>query len=188
MSTFKTSGIVIKKSQLNEKQEMFVIFSKEFGKITVFSKINKKEKMLDLGSIFNFEAQVKSENSVNDMKNITLIHQFEYTSWSYEMLIEFMELLKILSDFCPKWIPNNEIYEIFLSLRKIKTISREKIIFAKIKLYDILGLLDPNINHLWIKKICTFIAQNSAEDALKLTWLTPELLWEFHKMFAQIKK
>jgi recombinational DNA repair protein (RecF pathway) len=102
MSTFKTSGIVIQKSQINEKQEMFVIFSKEFGKITVFSKINKKEKMLDLGSIFNFEAQVKNEKSVTDMKNITLLYQFEYTSWNYEMLIEFMELLKILYDFCPK--------------------------------------------------------------------------------------
>ncbi len=102
MSTFKTSGIVIKKSQINEKQEMLVIFSKEFGKITVFSKINKKEKMLDLGSIFNFEAQVKNDVSVTDMKNITLLHQFEYTSWNYEMLVEFMELLKILYDFCPK--------------------------------------------------------------------------------------
>jgi len=35
MSTFKTSGIVIKKSQINEKQEMLVVFSKEFGEIKI---------------------------------------------------------------------------------------------------------------------------------------------------------
>lgn len=81
---------------------MIVIFSKDFGKIIVFSKILKKEKMLDLGTICNFEAQVKNDQSGTNMKNISILHQFEYTTWSYEMIMEFMELLKILYDSCPK--------------------------------------------------------------------------------------
>jgi hypothetical protein len=104
------------------------------------------------------------------------------------MLIEFMELLKILYDFCPKWIPNDEIYELFISLRKLPLITHEKIIFAKIKLYEILWLLTPPQNHPVLFKIFQFIAKNSASDALKLTWLWDENIKECKKMFQEIKK
>ncbi len=187
MSTFKTSGIVIKKSQINEKQEMLVVFSKEFGKIVVFSKITKKEKMLDIGNIFNFEAKVKNDSSVTDMKNITILYQFQYTSWTYDMMIEFMEILKILYDFCPKWIPNQEIFELFENLRHTP-LTHEKFIFAKIKLYEILWLLEMPQKNPTIQKIFLFVSQNSIQKILKLTGLNQELLSELKNIFEKIKK
>ncbi len=184
MSTFKTSWIIIKKSQINEKQEMIVIFSKDFGKIIVFSKILKKEKMLDLGTICNFEAQVKNDQSGTNMKNISILHQFEYTTWSYEMIMEFMELLKILYDSCPKWIPNNEIFEIFETLRYI-SLSHEKFLFAKLKLSEILGMLDQPI--IGCENICNFIAQNSPKECLKLTGLSPTQIQKIQYFFEKSK-
>jgi hypothetical protein len=104
------------------------------------------------------------------------------------MLVEFMELLKILYDFCPKWIPNSEIYELFQTLRNISPFTHEKIIFAKIKLYEILWLLQPPQNNPVLFKICQFIAKNSVQNALKLTWLRDENIADCKKMFQQIKK
>ena len=61
MAIFKCSWIVLKKSDLNENQNLLTVFTREYWKININYKNSKTQKSLDIGFIIDFETNVKSE-------------------------------------------------------------------------------------------------------------------------------
>lgn len=94
MSLFKSSGIILKITSLKENEFLFDVFTYEYGKLKLKAKKTKKEKNLDLGYIINFEVNVKKENTIHEIRNIRIKNEFSYSDTSYEMIYEYLYLLK----------------------------------------------------------------------------------------------
>lgn len=171
MSIFKTSWILLKIKQIKENEFLLDVFSYDYWKIKLKIKKNKSQKSLDIWFIINFEINTKKENDIHQIKNIKIKNEFDYINKSYEIIIEYLELLSIINEKCPLNLPIFEIFNILNELHNLKNITSEKIIFAKLKVFAILWILDTQIQDEKIKKILSFISKESIKNIFKLKWL-----------------
>ncbi len=178
MSLFKSSGIILKITSLKENEFLFDVFTYEYGKLKLKAKKTKKEKNLDLGYIINFEVNVKKENTIHEIRNIRIKNEFSYSDTSYEMIYEYLYLLKSIWDNCAYNLQICEIYNVFCELNEIQNISEEKIIFSHLKILNILWLLPEIHQNPTIQKILSFIGKESIKNILKLKGLDENLKWE----------
>jgi len=174
MSIFKISWIILKIWNLKENEFLFEIFTFEYWKIKLKFKKNKKEKTLDLWYIIDFEVNIKKELSINEAKNIKIKNEFSYLNKDYETIIEYLELLKIINEKCPLNMPIFEIYNLVFQINELENITNEKLIFAKLKLLNILWILFLENKNQQIQKILSFIAKESIKNILRLNWLNIE--------------
>lgn len=117
---------------------MFDVFTSNYGKLKLKSKKSKKEKSLDIGYIIDFEVNVKKQNSIHEINNIKIKNEFSYTNKDYTTLLDYLELIKIVMDKCPLNLPIYEIYNILNEVNSFENITDEKIIFAQLKVLNIL--------------------------------------------------
>lgn len=171
MSIFKSSGIILKITSLKENEFLFDVFTYEYGKLKLKAKKTKKEKNLDLGYIINFEVNVKKENTIHEIRNIRIKNEFPYSDKNYEVIYEYLYLLKNIAKECAYNFQICEIYNIFCELNEIQNISEEKIIFSHLKVLNILWLLPDTHKNPTIQKILSFIGKESIKNILKLKWL-----------------
>jgi hypothetical protein len=54
------------------------------------------------------------------------------------MIFEYLELLKIVNEKCPFFLPIFEIFNVLNEVNALENITTEKIIFAKLKILNIL--------------------------------------------------
>lgn len=174
MSVFKSVWIILKIED-REKQYFLTIFTQEFWKIKVVSKKAKLQKTLDIWYNINYEIIVKKSNSLNTILNINIKNQFNYNKFNYEIILEYLNLIKIIYNFCPLNHKINWIYEIVNELNSFKNITEEKIIFLQLKILNVLWILNTNNDNLKIQKILLFIQNNNIWNILKLKWLK---LWD----------
>lgn len=174
MSLFKTSGLVLKIQSVKETEFLFDVFTSNYGKLKLKSKKSKKEKSLDIGYIIDFEVNVKKQNSIHEIKNIKIKNEFSYTNKDYTTLLDYLELIKIVIDKCPLNLPIYEIYNILNEVNSFENITDEKIIFAQLKILNILWVLKIDNKEPKIQKILSFIQKESIKNILKLKGLTPE--------------
>lgn len=59
MSLFKTSAVVLQVHKQQEKENIYTIFSSDYGKIRIKKKFSKREKNIDIGYIINCEIDSK---------------------------------------------------------------------------------------------------------------------------------
>jgi len=175
MTNFKTSGIVLKIIN-NQKINTIYIFSKEYWKIICSIKNNKKEKMLDIWNIVNFE--ISTKNNFNNIKNITIINSINYNILNYNTIYEYLTLINYIFKLCPLNEVNTMVYDIVFEINKYKSISQEKIIFAQLKLLDILWYW---IENKTIKKLNQYISKNNIKNILRLKWLNENQLINLKK-------
>jgi len=64
MTVFKTSLIILK-IERKEKHTVLSVFSKEYGKILLRQRSDKKQKNLDLGYIINGEIVTRAQESIH---------------------------------------------------------------------------------------------------------------------------
>ena len=83
MAIFKCSWIVLKKSDLNENQNLLTVFTREYWKININYKNPKTQKSLDIGFIIDFETNVKSEKKIVSLSNVHIKSQFNYENIFY---------------------------------------------------------------------------------------------------------
>lgn len=175
MSIFKTSGIILKKNKIQENKEILTIFCENYWKLNLEYKKSKKEKELDLWYIINFEINVKKENSLSEVKNVKIKNEFNYSKYSFEIIFEYLEFLKVVEELAPFNMEIKEIFNILESINKYENLTLEKLIFSKAKIISIFWILKDSKNPK-IQKILNFIWNNKIDDILKLYWLNQEEL------------
>lgn len=185
MSIFKSSWIILKITSLKEQEFLFDVFTYEYGKLKLKAKKTKKEKNLDLWYIINFEVNVKKENSIHEIRNIKIKNEFAYWDKSYEIIYEYLFLLKSVGEKCAYNLPIYEIYNIFCDLNEIQNISEEKILFSHLKILHILWILDISHQNITIQKILSFISKESIKNILKLKWLDEQLKSEIKNILMK---
>ncbi len=171
MSIFKTSGIILKIHPHKDQEFLFDVFTYDYGKLKLKAKSGKKEKNLDIWYIINFEVNVKKEFSIHEIRNIKIKSEFAYADKNYEIIYEYLYLLKNIWEKCAYNFCIGEIYNILFELQEIKNISEEKIIFSHLKILNILWILKENHQNATVQKILSFISKESIKNILKLKWL-----------------
>ncbi len=171
MSIFKNSWIILKITSLKESEFLFDVFSYDFWKLKLKSKKNKREKLLDVWYIIDFEINVQKENNINEVRNIKIKNEFDYLWKDYEIILEYLNILKIVDEKCPLNMPIFEIFNIINEVNKFPDITNEKLIFAQIKIYNILWILNIENRDEKIKKILKYIRNENIKNILKLKWL-----------------
>lgn len=171
MAVFKCSWIVLKKTILNDKTKLITVFTNEYWKININYKDKKTDKTLDVGYVINFETKVRDENKVTQLNNIFIKSVFNYEQKSYSIILEYLNLIKIIQKNCPLNLQVYGIYEIFSKMQDYENLSEEKIIFTQLKILTKLWLINLENNNEKISKILNFIQKNNIADILKLKWL-----------------
>lgn len=161
-------------SSIKETEFLFDVFSYDYGKLKLKAKKSKKEKNLDVWYIINFEVNVKKENTLHDIKNIKIKSEFDYLWKNYEVILEYLELLKVVDKKCPYHMPMYEIYNIFHEINYFQNISDEKLLFGHLKILHILWILPQEHKNIRIQKILSFVIKESIKNILKLKWLDEE--------------
>lgn len=92
---YKFDAIILEKNILREKHIRIVVLSRDYGKITVWSK--KPINGVDIWDIA--QLVVKRDNNINTLKSISSKHYIINKSWNFESIYTFLTLIKTLS-FC----------------------------------------------------------------------------------------
>ncbi len=184
MSIFKTKWIILKKIYKN-KDLIYIIFSENYWKITVFSKNSNKEKKLDLWYLISFEIKTNQNNDILKINNIKILNEFNYLRYNFEIIYFYQILISLILKLIPE---KKQIFQIIEIIEKINFLSHnlenekifEKILFAWLKIINILWLLKIENKNTEIKKILNFIDKNNFYTIVKLYWV-----WEKNKKILE---
>lgn len=183
MSIFKTKWFIIKK-KIIEKNEIITFFSYDYWKIIFSKKVNKKEKNLDIGYIINIEIKTNEWKDIHLWNNIKIVNELNYQSVDFSTLNSYLELINQIDKNIPLNLQVIEIYEIIDSLNKTNNLNFTKLLLSKLKVLNILWLLNVNHKNITINKILKFIQTNKIEKILLLTWLDDYLTIELNNIIT----
>lgn len=182
MSIFKTKWIVIKKEKLKENEFIYTVFTYDYWKIKAIKKENKKEKNLDLWYILNFEIYLSEKSEIFKIRNIKIVWEFKTENRSFSEIKSFLELLNTILRNTPEKVSIYEIYNTFENLKYFEGLSEEKLILTRLKIINILWLLNIDNKNTIILKILKFINNNNIKTIFKLKWITEEIKEELSKI------
>lgn len=138
MYTF--DGIILEKQILREKQIRITVLTKEYGKITVWSK--KALTGVDIGDIARLI--VKRDKSTNTLKNIQVTHYLIRKKWQFETLYAFLTLIKTLSFCTAEEDISATLFEDYATiLKNIDTITLDQCLLFRMRIFKELGSLNP---------------------------------------------
>ncbi|MCP4523315.1 MAG: hypothetical protein GY828_03785 [Candidatus Gracilibacteria bacterium] len=183
MLIFKTTGLVLKIHKVGEKEFLYTIFTKDYGKIICQKKLAKHEKTLDIGYIFQCEIETKEEKKIHKMRNIKITSDFSIEKKGFHILQKYMELLAYILHNTPQNVPIFQVVEIVEHLHRYENITTEKLLLGKLKLAHIFGLLGEDHNNQTVKKILGFIHQKQFSEIIRLSGIEESIKKELEKCF-----
>ena len=182
MLIFKTKWIILKINKKKKEYFIYTIFCDQYWIITCIRKFNIKEKNIDLWYIINFEIETKKENKIQKIRNIKILSVF-YTEWKcFNILNNYLELLNIVKNNSPYWVEILWIIPIFENINNHHSIDTIKIILSKLKVLNILWILNLENKDPLIKRILKFINKNKIENILKLGRIDEEIKEKLEKL------
>ena len=180
---FKTKWIILKINNIKHNDFLYTILTENYWKIICQKKKSSKEKTLDLWYIINFEIITKEERKIHKIRNIKILSEF-ITEWKWFNIINsYLELLSLVLNHTPYWTPILWIIGIFENINKIKDLNEIKIILSKLKVLNILWILNIENENPLIKRILKFIDKNKIDNILKLSWIDEEIKEKLKKIF-----
>lgn len=185
MSIFKTQWIVIKSKKISEKNNLYTIFTSDYGKILCNKKFSTREKPLDSGYLINFEIEVKEWINIHKIKNIKILWEFNSFWKDFSLINNFLQLLNIIDKKVPEKLENREIFQTLENVVRYKDLSTTKIILIQLKIYNILWILDLEHPNPTIKKILSFIHKNKSWEILRLSGINQEIERELEKIIKK---
>lgn len=145
-----TKAVVLKEIKLKEEDKIVVVFSREYGKISIFAKGARKTKSAFLAGtqmLTYSDFLIYKKDNISNLSKIDLIDSFmdiknDYNKLYYAMYFaEFIDMVTIEDNPC------KEIFDFFImTLNKLKTDKDVKLMKAIFEL-KILGLAGymPNV-------------------------------------------
>lgn len=182
MFIFKTSWIVLKINKLKENEFLILVFSYDYWKLNLKTNLSKNKKSIDIWYIINFEIYNKKELSINEIKNIKILKEFNYNNKDYEIIILYLNLLKYIFDETTFNNPIFEVYNIIYFLNNYEDITPQKIILTHLKIKNIFWELWIESNNQDIKKILNFISKQNIKTLFKIEQLDFQILDNLKKL------
>ena len=184
MFIFKTKWIILKINHLKQNDFLYTILCEDYWKTICQKKIVNKEKSLDLGYIINFEIVTKEEKKIHKIRNIKILSEFTTEKKWFKIINNYLELLSLVLNHTPYWIPVLWIIQIFENINKINSLDEIKIILAKLKVLNIFWTLDIENKNPLIKRILKFIDKNKIENILRLSWINDDVKMELKELLS----
>ncbi len=182
MSIFKTKWIIVSIKKRESEEDIYTLFSYDYGKILVQKKKKWREKPLDIGYIIQCEIVTWEGKTVHKIKNVKIKSQFLYEEKEFSTINEYLRLIALVKKWTPNWLPIQEIYELLSCLHKQEKLLEEKILLWQLKILHIFWTLQPENKNPTIQKILKFISENKIDTIVKLKWIDEELKNELRKL------
>lgn len=168
MSLFKTKWIILHIKKRWWEEDLYTLFSYEYGKIYVQKKKNKKEKSFDIGYIVQCEIETKEGKNIHKMKNLKIHSQYLYEWEEFACIHEYLLLIALVKKGTPDGVPIMEVYKVISTLHKQKEMTFDRILLSELKVLDILWILKDINENITVKKILKFVRENKIDTILKL--------------------
>lgn len=176
MSVFKDEAIVLKIEKIRDKELLYTLFTKTYGKIRANKKYSKTEKSIDLWNMINFEIITKENVKIHKIKNIKIKSSFnKERNKNFSEINMYMMILAQINKNIPDWLAFVEIFEIIEKINLYEKIDEIKMLLWYLKIKNVLWDLDINSENIIIKKILKFISNSKIDEILKLTWINENL-------------
>lgn len=185
MSYFKSKAIILRKQKHKEKEFLYTVFSYDFWKIDVLKKYSPKEKNLDIWYDANFEIYSKSSEKLSTISNVKIISEFHAQKHDFGSIEQYLALLTDIYKKTEKNLPIYEVYDLVSILNK-SPLWPETILLARVKLFQILGVLPSDHPDPVVQKVLKFCHQNNFSRVIKLKGLQKEQICLVEKLFLDI--
>jgi DNA repair protein RecO len=110
---YSIRGIVLERKFFREKDVLYRIFSREYGKISVWVKMSSTRPLLDLGAVAKFTVQVKP--SKNTCREYSVLRMVDPSGLDYERLKNFLDVVARLSASLPERLEYPSLFDDYLS-------------------------------------------------------------------------
>ena len=108
---FRTHAIVLYIQKIRDNQKRIILFSRDYGKITCWS---KKNVLPDIGNIVS--VVIERRGNENHIKTIDTIDSLGDTFENYEQVYNFLTLIETLYRLLPDALEHRNIYDDILEL------------------------------------------------------------------------
>ncbi len=182
---FTVDTIILKKLKIQESKNIFYLFSKDFGKVSVWFSESKSKNPIDLGSIIN--CVIKVNKWINSCNNYKLKSVIDYSNLSHKSIENILDLLNYFWKLMPEWIPHPDIFDDYkYSLPYLEKNETNNKITALLKLKLLRKCwitihLDEFKASNNLKKIFNAVINMKFESLLKIKWIEEDLINELNK-------
>jgi DNA repair protein RecO (recombination protein O) len=109
---FKDTGIILSVQDLQEKSKIICLFTENHGLIPCVIRANqKKSSIYQAGQLVNFEANLKSQNSLCKISNLELIKSYAHLIMeSKYRLYAFNSIISVIKLCFKEHIPHNDFF------------------------------------------------------------------------------
>lgn len=171
MSNFKTKAVILKINKLSKNDFIYTILSYDYWRLKVNKKVGLREKNLDLWYIINCEIKTNQKSDIHKIKNIKIISEFYYEDKDFKIINSFLDLIALINNNLPENMVFFEIYNLLETTIRYKKITYNKLLLIKLKVINLIWLLNIESDNNLVKKILSYINKNSIKDIIKLKWI-----------------
>lgn len=111
---FTTEAIVLKKIPIRDGEELHELFTKDFGKIRVWTKKRKQIASVDHGSVI--QCTISTKGSKNTLESSNIKHMIRTEELDYLGILCPLLCVQSISLFCPAWNPYLQVYTDYISI------------------------------------------------------------------------
>ncbi|MDD3144708.1 MAG: hypothetical protein PHV23_01195 [Candidatus Gracilibacteria bacterium] len=184
MSIFKDKAIVLKIDKVNsnssgekikDKELLYTLFTKTYGKIKANKTYSKNEKNIDIGYVINFEIITSENKKIHKIKNIKINSEFNLNKdKNFSEINNYLETLSLIYREIPEGLSFEEVFEVIEKINTSDNINLTKLILAKLKIKSLLGILNIENKNPIISKILKFIHNSKIDSIFRLTGINEE--------------
>ena len=110
---FSTDAIVLKKTLIRDNKGFCDLFTKDFGKVSVWITESKIKTPIDIGGIIH--VQIKVEGTKNTLQSYKIKRSVQYSTLAYIHIKNILSILTLIHKTIPEGLPNISIYEDYLN-------------------------------------------------------------------------
>jgi recombinational DNA repair protein (RecF pathway) len=179
---FTTEAIVLKKIPIRDGEEIHELFTKDFGKIRVWTKKRKQLVAVDHGSIIN--CVISTKGSKNTLESSNIKHTIRTEELDYISLLCPLTCIQAISLFCPVGSPHLQIYTDYMTLltlfsnREWSEKAKEVFILKLLKSHGVGWKRDETKESIIFRKMYKNIDSYPIQAFVKLRELNTEILAE----------
>ncbi|PID83969.1 hypothetical protein CSB09_03575 [Candidatus Gracilibacteria bacterium] len=139
---YRIQAIILDKKKIREKQMHITLFSREYGKISVW--YYKKHFSGDIGDIIS--CIVERKTTINTVKSYQIKNHLIRKKWTYAPLLQFLCIVKSIDQAFADYDTAEYIYDDYTTALKAtpEQISYDQSLLLQMRILKYTGLLDPN--------------------------------------------
>ena len=170
MNFFKSEWIILSIKKINEKESLYKIFFREYGKIMVKKQKKNREKNLDVGYRVSCEiiTHNSSEKILPSISNINIISYFKSDWKKYSEIEWYLKTLAYLENQLPEWMPHWELYNLVENLHLDIKLTKSSYLLFRLKILSYSWTIEISKEEVILYKIVQFVQTNGIKDILRL--------------------